>query len=178
MLDCPLELSFIPMRPYASKVLFFPCFFFSKYLIFGHMAYGILVPWPGIERTSPALEAWRLSHWTTGKSPALVSLLVTCFYSLETFKSSLYLVLWHVMSWVRCRPFSLTCSALSLLFSCGRAILLFLSGNHALSFFVTVTTIHQVARVRNLRIGHPGHLLPPMTLGPTDSTSWMCFRWL
>ena len=28
MLDCPLELSFIPMRPYASRLLFFPCFFF------------------------------------------------------------------------------------------------------------------------------------------------------
>ena len=26
---------------------------------------GILVPWPGIEPTSPALEVWSLTHWTT-----------------------------------------------------------------------------------------------------------------
>ena len=116
MLDCPLEVSFILVRPYASRVLVFPCFFFSKYLIFGHMACGILVPWPGIESSSPALEAGCLNHWTTGKSPALVSLLVACSYSLENFKSSLYLVLWHCTCWVRCRSFLLTCSALSLLF--------------------------------------------------------------
>ena len=29
------------------------------------MAYGILVPQPGIELASPALEAWSLNHWTT-----------------------------------------------------------------------------------------------------------------
>ena len=28
------------------------------------MARGILVSWPGIEATSPALEAWSLNHWT------------------------------------------------------------------------------------------------------------------
>ena len=29
------------------------------------------VPWPGIEPRPPTLEAWSLSHWTTGKSPSL-----------------------------------------------------------------------------------------------------------
>ena len=28
------------------------------------MAYGILVPRPGIEPTPPALEEWSLNHWT------------------------------------------------------------------------------------------------------------------
>ena len=27
-----------------------------------------LVPWPAIKPSPPALEVWRLSHWTTGKS--------------------------------------------------------------------------------------------------------------
>ena len=29
-----------------------------------------LVPWPGIKSGPPALEAWSLSHWTTGKVTA------------------------------------------------------------------------------------------------------------
>ena len=29
------------------------------------MAYGILVPCPGIEPAPPAMEAWSLNHWTT-----------------------------------------------------------------------------------------------------------------
>ena len=28
------------------------------------MARGILVPWPGIELSSPALETWSLNHCT------------------------------------------------------------------------------------------------------------------
>ena len=32
------------------------------------MACGILVPWPGIEPVSAALEAWSLHHWTARKS--------------------------------------------------------------------------------------------------------------
>ena len=28
-----------------------------------------LIPWPEIEPGPPALKAWSLSHWTTGKSP-------------------------------------------------------------------------------------------------------------
>ena len=30
-----------------------------------HAAYGILVPWPGMEPTLPAVKAWSLNHWTT-----------------------------------------------------------------------------------------------------------------
>ena len=33
------------------------------------MACGILVPWPGIEPMSLALEAWSLNHWTTREVP-------------------------------------------------------------------------------------------------------------
>ena len=41
-----------------SFVLFWLC----------HKAYGILVPWPEIEPTPPALEAQSLNHWTARKS--------------------------------------------------------------------------------------------------------------
>ena len=30
-------------------------------------ACGILVPWPGVKPTSPALGAWSVSHWTAGE---------------------------------------------------------------------------------------------------------------
>ena len=30
----------------------------SLFFFFGHMACGILVPWPGVELTPPALQAW------------------------------------------------------------------------------------------------------------------------
>ena len=33
------------------------------------MACGILVPQPGIEPVSPALEAWHCNHWTTKEVP-------------------------------------------------------------------------------------------------------------
>ena len=35
------------------------------------MAYGISVPQPGVKPVSPALEAWRLNHWTARKPPEL-----------------------------------------------------------------------------------------------------------
>ena len=34
-----------------------------------HTACGILVPGPGIEPVPPALEAWRLNHWTAREVP-------------------------------------------------------------------------------------------------------------
>ena len=40
-----------------SRLLFF--FFFH----FGCVAYGILVPWPGIKTALPAVEAWNPNHW-------------------------------------------------------------------------------------------------------------------
>ena len=33
------------------------------------VAYGTLVPQPGIELMSPALEAWSLNHWTAREVP-------------------------------------------------------------------------------------------------------------
>ena len=32
---------------------------------------GILVPQPGIEPVPPAMEAWRLNHWTTREVPLI-----------------------------------------------------------------------------------------------------------
>ena len=34
-----------------------------------HVACGILVPQPGIEPVSPAMEAWSPNHWTAGEFP-------------------------------------------------------------------------------------------------------------
>ena len=36
--------------------------------IFGHVACGILVSWPGMEPKTPALETWGLTTWLPGKS--------------------------------------------------------------------------------------------------------------
>ena len=38
-------------------------------LTFCHATCAILVPWPGIRPTPPALEAWILTHWTTRAVP-------------------------------------------------------------------------------------------------------------
>ena len=35
-----------------------------------HGAYRILVPWPGIEHMTPAVEAQSLNHWTTKEVPS------------------------------------------------------------------------------------------------------------
>ena len=34
-----------------------------------HVAYGILVPWPGFKPGPPAVEVWSLNHWTTREVP-------------------------------------------------------------------------------------------------------------
>ena len=34
-------------------------------------AWGISVPWPGIEPMTPALEAWSLNHWTPREVPTV-----------------------------------------------------------------------------------------------------------
>ena len=39
--------------------------------IFGHVARRILVPQPGIEPTSPAVEVWILNHWPTKEVPGM-----------------------------------------------------------------------------------------------------------
>ena len=50
----------------ACSVDFILCF---SIFIFGCVACGVLVPQPGIEPVPPALEAWSLSHWTSGEIP-------------------------------------------------------------------------------------------------------------
>ena len=60
------------------EVMSFGSFFFSVFLFFFfwplHMAFGILVPQPGIESKSPAVEAWFLTDWTASKVPRRVFL--------------------------------------------------------------------------------------------------------
>ena len=37
---------------------------------FDHIAWGILVPWPGIKPAYPAVEVWsHLNHWTAREVP-------------------------------------------------------------------------------------------------------------
>ena len=53
-------------------VLFFEFYLKKKIyldLFFGHMARGILAPWPGIELMTPAIEAWSLKYWTAREVP-------------------------------------------------------------------------------------------------------------
>ena len=47
---------------------------------FGHKACGILVPWPGIKPTNPAMEMQSLNPWTTREVPRLV--IALSFFSL------------------------------------------------------------------------------------------------
>ena len=44
-------------------------FFKKKFFWLHFMAYGILVPQPGIEPMSPALKVWSLNHWAAGEVP-------------------------------------------------------------------------------------------------------------
>ena len=46
------------------------------------MACGVLVPQPGTEPRSPAVEVWNLNHWTTRKVP--LHLLMTLIFHWET----------------------------------------------------------------------------------------------
>ena len=65
----------------SIRIFFFKFFFWLSpshllniylfiFILWPHcVASGILVPWPGIELESPALEAWSLNHWTTREAP-------------------------------------------------------------------------------------------------------------
>ena len=56
---------FIPISFFVVVVV---CFAFQPH----HVACGILIPWPGIEPVTPALEAQNLNHWTIKEVPLLV----------------------------------------------------------------------------------------------------------
>ena len=57
-------------------ILFFKFYLKKIYLdlCFGHMARGILAPWPGIELMTPAMEAWSLNYWTAREVPNKLNL--------------------------------------------------------------------------------------------------------
>ena len=44
---------------------------FKIFFIFGHSTCWILIPWPGIRPTPPALEAQSLNHWATREFPSM-----------------------------------------------------------------------------------------------------------
>ena len=46
-------------------------------------AYGVLVPSPGLELTSPALEVWSLNYWTTQEVPSPIIFLQQHIYLLS-----------------------------------------------------------------------------------------------
>ena len=58
----------LALNPVVSFLIFvfFVCLFVWPWL----MACGILVPWPGIEPASAAVEAQTLNHWTARKVPS------------------------------------------------------------------------------------------------------------
>ena len=43
--------------------------FHHSFFFFGLVAYGILVPWPGMEPACPEVEAQRPSHWASKEIP-------------------------------------------------------------------------------------------------------------
>ena len=49
------------------------------------MAFGILVPRPGIEPTPRTLEAWSPNHCTTREAPQLTFIIPFPFYRLVSF---------------------------------------------------------------------------------------------
>ena len=61
----------------AVPICALPFFFFFNCLFFWPhcKAYGILVPWPGIEPSPPCIGRQHLNHWTTGQVPVPCSLM-------------------------------------------------------------------------------------------------------
>ena len=43
------------------------------------MAYGVLVPWLGIELTLPAVEVLSLKHWTTTEVPVMYFMYIRAY---------------------------------------------------------------------------------------------------
>ena len=52
------------------------CFYASWFSFWPlHMAYGILVPQPGIRPSFPEVEVWSFNHWSTREAPDFMPLL-------------------------------------------------------------------------------------------------------
>ena len=62
-------------------------------------ACGILVPWPGIEPTSPAVEAWSLNRWTAREAPnsGCICRFLYCRFSHLVPSENISLV-WHMFT--------------------------------------------------------------------------------
>jgi len=63
--------------------MYFVFLFFKNIFWPHHIAYGILVPWPGIGSTPLALAAQNLNHWTSREIPIMCILIQILFYRLR-----------------------------------------------------------------------------------------------
>ena len=63
-----------PLHSFLCVLSFFVVFFWLC-----HLACGILVPQPGTEPVTPALEVWSLNHWTAREVPCFVFFLIYRF---------------------------------------------------------------------------------------------------
>ena len=80
MLMCPIKGSQGDFSCYFSRICCGECSEFFKlqqfylFIFWLHLeAFGILVPWTGIEPAPPAVAAWSLTHGVTRKVPKLNS---------------------------------------------------------------------------------------------------------
>ena len=55
--------------PVLVKLFLILIFIIFYFLFVGHVAYGILAPWPGIKSVPPALEVQSHNHWTAREVP-------------------------------------------------------------------------------------------------------------
>ena len=67
-------------------ILLFNLFFFFFCYTVQHVG---LVPWPGIETASPAVEVWSLNHWTATEVPYICFSIMICHRILNTIPCAL-----------------------------------------------------------------------------------------
>ena len=58
-----------PYLPHPPNMHGFYYYYYYYYFWPCHIAWGILVPWPGVEPTPSAVEAWSLNHWNSKEVP-------------------------------------------------------------------------------------------------------------
>ena len=124
------------------------------------MAYGIFVPYQGIEPMSPTVEAWSPNHWTTRKFLAVI------FWCLLLFSHSV--VSDSAIPWTAAHQASLSITNSQSLLK-PMSIELVMPSNHlilcctllllpsvfpSIRIFSSESTSHQVAKVLELQLQH------------------------
>ena len=80
----PLSLLFFNPTPSPISIPSTLIIVIFSFLFFGCDACGILVPWPGMKPTPPALEVQSLNHWSARQVPRVVILrALSVAYTLE-----------------------------------------------------------------------------------------------